>query len=129
MLTVRTAPSETERARAARKPADFWWSRAEWLAEWLARRSEVPLAPRLLFRRLPLATSHLNADDRRANPSQLFPRGAATAFGAAAIESDTDSNRKKGGAVMSTAPPVLPNLALRLSRAPSLLPERQPGQP
>ena len=30
---------------------------------------KVALAPRLLLDRLPLATSHLSGDDRRANPS------------------------------------------------------------
>jgi hypothetical protein len=65
MLTVPTAPSETERARAVRKRVDFWCSRAESLA----RQSEMALAPRLLLDHAPLATSHLSGNDRRANSS------------------------------------------------------------
>jgi len=36
---------------------------------------KVALAPRLLLDRLPLATSHLSGDDRRANPSWPFGGG------------------------------------------------------
>jgi hypothetical protein len=60
-------------------------------AKWLARQSEVALAARLLFDRLPLATSHLSGDDRRANSFPTLLWGRAAASGAAAIENDTDA--------------------------------------